>query len=290
MANPVINGVEQDLSKGRVAQQGYVPPQQGQFTQHSGYGTQSGHFSQQAPYGTGQGQYVGAPDRAITYEDVINKSGIMLGLLFLAGLGTAVACQYIPQLGGMAASIGAIGAVIVSMFCIFKRTVSPGLFVAYSVLEGVALGGISYSFEYSFPGVVMQALVGTAAIFGVTLVLFRSGYVRGSSKMMKFALISLIGILVYSIASWVLTMFGVISNPMGLDSVKVMGIPLGILVGLFAVIVGAICLILDFEVARQAVETGAQRSLAWRIAFGIVLDTVYIYIHLLRVLASMRND
>lgn len=281
MANPVINGVEQDLRRGRVAQRGYVPPQQGQFTQQDQY-AQAGQAAQGSPAQTSA--------RPITYEDVINKSGIMLGLLFVAAAAVWVIGSYIPAVAALGASLGALGAFVVSMVCIFKRKITPALFVTYSVLEGAALGGISMVFEQRFPGVVVQAVVATAAIFAVTLILFKSGYVRGSSKLMKFALISLVGILIYSIASWLLTAFGVITNPMGADSITLFGIPLGVLVGIFAVVVGAICLILDFEVARQAVETGAASELSWRVAFGIVLDTVYIYVYLLRLLAVARDN
>ena len=126
------------------------------------------------------------------------------------------------------------------------------------------------------------------AVFGVTLALFASGRVRNSSKLTRFTLIALIGILVYRLLDWVLVLTGLVGT--STSNMTFMGIPLGVAVGLLAVLVGAACLIQDFDQAKVGVEMGAPAKYAWSCAFGLMVTVVWMYIEILQLLARLRDN
>ncbi len=49
-----------------------------------------------------------------------------------------------------------------------------------------------------YPGVGLQAVIGTLSVFAVTLLLFKSGKVRATPKAMRFFMIAMIGYAVFS--------------------------------------------------------------------------------------------
>ncbi|WP_022867642.1 Bax inhibitor-1/YccA family protein [Schaalia vaccimaxillae] len=313
MANPVFNRLEKEWSQTAIST-GQTP---------NGYPTMPGYQPGASPTATvdprypyqtaqaGQSQGAGAPTysaeqmaqyeaamsapaadavdrRQMTYDDVIVKSGISFGLLLVgAFLGWTVAAAN-PGLGMMIA----LGSILIAFVCVlvvsFSKTIRPAVILTYAGFEGFALGAISGVTESVYPGIVIQALLATAAVFGVTLALFASGKVRNSPKLAKFTLIALVGILVYRILDMVLSMTGLLQG--GFDQMTFMGLPLGLIVGLVAVVIGALCLIQDFDQVKVGVQQGAPAKYAWMCAFGIMVTVVWLYLEILRILSYLRND
>ncbi|QPK80869.1 Bax inhibitor-1/YccA family protein [Schaalia sp. ZJ405] len=231
-----------------------------------------------------------AVDRgALTYDDVIVKTGISLLLLLAGATVGGWLCLTNPGLAVVLAAGGSILALVVALVNTFSKTIRPAMVLLYAVLEGLALGAISMVLEAVFPGIVIQAVLATLVVFLVTLGLFASGKVRNSPKLARFALISLIGIVVYRLAAWVLSFVapGLIG---GFESMSILGIPLGVIIGVFAVFVGAVCLIQDFDNVREGVERAVPRSYAWSCAFGLMLTIVWMYVEILRILSYLRSE
>ena len=68
-----------------------------------------------------------------------------------------------------------------------------------------------------------------------------------------------------------------------------MGFQLGTVVGVVAVLIGAACLIQDFDQAKVGVEMGAPAKFAWSCAFGLMVTVVWMYVEILQLLGRMRN-
>jgi uncharacterized YccA/Bax inhibitor family protein len=226
----------------------------------------------------------------MTYDDVIVKTGGLLALLVaVAGVTWFVA----PQLF----FVGMIVGLVLGLVNAFKKVPSPGLIIAYAVAQGVFLGGLSYVVQamVSTPGVaadsiVVQALLATAATFVGALILFRSGKVRVTAKSVRFLLIAMTGYLLFSLVNVALVWFGGMDG-WGLRSeVSVMGIPLGILIGLFAVGLAAYSLIVDFDAIKRGVEQGVPARYAWTAAFGLIVTLVWLYVEFLRIFAILRGS
>lgn len=229
-----------------------------------------------------------AVDRAaMTYDDVIIRTATLLAIVTTTGaLGWGL-MSINPLFSAGAMLIGSIGALVLALLNTFSSTIRPSLIMAYAAFQGLALGGLSAMFELRHPGIVVQALVATVAVFSVTLALFSSGKVRNSPKMQRFVLIALAGILAYRLLAWGLTFFGAIgSHP---DTMTIMGLPLGAVIGTIAVLIGAMSLIGDFDQVQHGVRTGVPARMAWMCAFGMMVTIVWMYTELLRLLSYFRD-
>jgi len=212
----------------------------------------------------------------MTYEDTINKTGIAFVLLLVgAAVGWIFPILAIPA---------AIAGFVLGLVNTFKKEPSPGLILTFSVVQGLFVGGISNIFETLYPGVVAQAVIATLVVVGVTLALFRSGKIRASKKATKIFTIAMVGYAAFSLINFFLTLAG-IGGEFGLRSG-----PLGVVIGLLAVVMAAYSLVLDFDFVQKGVNNRAPRKYGWSAAFGIVLTVVWLYIELLRIFAILRGE
>ncbi|MDY2942047.1 MAG: Bax inhibitor-1/YccA family protein [Varibaculum sp.] len=299
MSNPVMTQVAGEIDKYTPAAPNYYQapsnqapvPGQGTYTQNPYTQTPAGQQYYQSVAEPAQpiqpAQPMPAANR-ITMEDVITKTGIMfVALLVAAGIAWIMGAQSFGLASAMV-GIGAIVGLVLALINSFKREPSAPLTIGYSLAEGMFLGALSMMLEYIYPGIVIQAVIGTFAVFATTLALYATGKVTYSSWMMKTVLIGLVGLIIYSVVSMLLVFTGVISNPFGLDGITILGVPLGAIVGVIAVFLGAVALISDFEVAKQAVSAGVPEKYAWRVAFGIMVTLVWLYTEILRLLQIIR--
>ncbi|WP_075889012.1 MULTISPECIES: Bax inhibitor-1/YccA family protein [Actinomyces] len=238
--------------------------------------------------------YAGASADAVdrgrmTYDDVIMKTGLLFGVLLVGAVLAWMATVANPGLGVLLMGAGMLVGFVLAMVNIFSKTIRPALIMAYAAAQGLAMGGLSAIMEAQYDGIVGQAVLATAAVFAVTLALFASGRVRNSPKLARFTLIALIGILVYRVLNWILVLTGVFSTAGGMNDATFMGFQLGTVVGVVAVLIGAACLIQDFDQAKVGVEMGAPAKFAWSCAFGLMVTVVWMYVEILQLLGRMRN-
>ena len=107
-----------------------------------------------------------------------------------------------------------------------------------------------------YPGVGLQAVIGTLSVFAVTLVLFKSGKVRATPKAMRFFMIAMIGYAVFALINMVMMWTGAVNSPFGLrTSMEIFGIPLGVFIGLLAIGLAAFSLIMDFTSIEAGVRS-----------------------------------
>jgi len=218
----------------------------------------------------------------MSYEDTIVKT-LVTFVFVIAGatVGFFFPALYLPfMFVGLA----------LALVNIFKKAPSAPLVLAYGAAEGVFLGGISRVVENLYPGIIFQALIGTAVVFTVTLVLFANGKVRASKRATQIFMIAGISYALFSLVNLVLQFTGVANDPWGLYGAHVFGIPLGLIIGPLVILMAAYSLVLDFTSIKQGVEQGAPRVWGWKAAFGLVLTIVWLYIEILRLLSIFRSN
>ena len=140
----------------------------------------------------------------MTVEDTVMKSAIAFGVLVVGAAAGWYLGAVMPALVFGAAIIG----FVLALVNIFKKEPSAPLILAYAAAQGVFVGGISYIFEQFAAGIVIQAVLATLTVVGVTLALFASGKIRASKKATKIFLIAMVGYLVFSLINVGLQMFG----------------------------------------------------------------------------------
>lgn len=221
----------------------------------------------------------------MTYEDTIAKTALSFALLVVAAVAAWVVTPTVPMLP----ILGAVVGLVLGLVNTFKKVPSPGLILGYAVAEGLFVGGISNIFDRIYPGVVVQAVLATLVVVGVTLALFANGKIRASKRATKVFLVAMVGYMVFSLVNFGLIAFGAISSPFGLRSAEIFGIPLGVVIGLLAVLMAAYSLVLDFDFIQRGVNNRVPRKYGWSGAFGLMVTVVWLYVELLRLFAISRN-
>ncbi|GAA1252261.1 Bax inhibitor-1/YccA family protein [Kitasatospora nipponensis] len=215
----------------------------------------------------------------MTMDDVVASTALTLLTVVAAG---ALAWFALPTANFGLATGAALVAFVVGLVISFKRSVNPALVLLYAALEGFFLGAITHAFNTIWPGIAVQAVLGTAAVFAGMLIAYRTGRIRVTARYTRIGMAIAIGFLLLMLVNVVASIFGA---SMGLDSG-----PLGILVGVVGIGLGAFFLSLDFASVEEAIRGGAPRRESWRAAFGLTLSLVWIYLEMLRLIAILRGD
>ncbi|MET3951815.1 Bax inhibitor-1/YccA family protein [Arthrobacter sp. UYEF36] len=224
----------------------------------------------------------------MTYDDVIMKTGACLGAVVA---GAAVTLVVAEGLAYMLMIVGALGGFVLALVNTFKKQPSPALILAYAALEGLFLGGLTRILDGIYPGVGLQAVIGTLSVFAVTLLLFKNGKVRATPKAMRFFMIATIGYAVFALINMVMVWTGAVDSPFGLRTeIEIFGIPLGVFIGVLAIGLAAFALIMDFTSIEAGVRSGAPQRFSWTAAFGLTVTLVWLYVEIIRLLAILRGD
>jgi uncharacterized YccA/Bax inhibitor family protein len=213
----------------------------------------------------------------MTVEDVIGRTALLLGVAFFTGAAT-----WILGLGGLAFPAAIVGLVL-ALVIIFKQVTNPVPILAYAAIEGVFLGGVSQLFNARYPGIVVQAVMGTAGVTAVMLGLYRSGKIRVTPQFTKMVVGATIGFFLLMMVNLVAGFFT--EGGLGLRQG-----PLGIGIGLFAIGLASLNLVLDFDLVEKGARQGLPARYGWFAAFGIMVTLVWLYIEILRLLSILRGD
>ncbi|MFJ8911023.1 Bax inhibitor-1/YccA family protein [Amycolatopsis sp. NPDC102389] len=236
----------------------------------------------------------GAADRPMTVDDVVIKTALSLGTALVTGVLTAIwAISQLPvDAAGRVTGIsgGVIGALVggmivglvISLVIIFKQKPSGPLTLAYSAAEGVFLGAISGLFEALYPGIALQAIIGTAGVFIAMLVVYKTGAVKVTPKLTKWIIGAVVGVAILMLVNLITSFFGF--NPLR-D-----GGPIAIIFSLVVIGVAAFSFLLDFDQADRMIREGMPSKWAWFAAFGLMTTLVWLYLEILRLLSYFQND
>lgn len=300
--NPLINSMgnqqKGDPRFGQFGAGGTSTAQYGQQSYGSPYGApnqygqnpyaqpNTAYGQQQSPYGYAQpdaqqlNAMYNAPSASnfdagrVTMDDVVRKTAINLGLVVVGG---AVA-WFVPVL----MFVGLVGSLVLGFVNAFKKKVSPALIMAYALLQGLTIGGFSRIFEAQYPGIVVQAIGATVVVAGVILALFANGKLRTTPKATKFFIVATVAYTIFLLINVVSSVFFGISlygaNPV-----------IGLGIALFAVLLASYSLLMDYTNTADLVRAGAPKSESWRLAFGLTVSLVWLYIEILRVLGFVRQ-
>ena len=220
-----------------------------------------------------------APPRPMTIDDVVMKTGVMLGVLAVTG----ALAWWLDVGAGLAIGAAVVGLVL-ALIVIFKQSTSPGLILTYAAAEGVFLGAISHAFNDAYPGIVVQAVIGTFGVFFGMLVVYRSGRIRVTPKFTRWLVGAMIGCLVLMVVNLVAALIGG-GDGLGLRD----GGPMAIVFSLVCIGVAAFSFLLDFDLIEKGIQQGAPEKFAWYAAFGLVVTLVWLYLEIIRLISYFRD-
>lgn len=221
----------------------------------------------------------------VTFNDVIVKSAIMFGLVVAFAF---VGWNLIGAAPGLLLPIFVV-AIALAFVNALKKSVSPALMIIFAVAEGLMLGGIStwyntYAVINGWDGIVLQAVVATMTTFGVMLTLYLTGVIKVTKRFTRVLMVAAVSYIVLALASLVAAMFGV-GGGWGFYGVD----GIGIIISIAGVAIASFFLALDFEAIKQGVAMGLPERESWRMAFGLLITLVWIYLEFLRMFAILSG-
>ena len=223
--------------------------------------------------------------QSMTIQGTVNKTLLMLILVLIPAAWTwhlffnsGNPQVVMPWLFG-----GTIGGFIVALVTIFKKQWAVVTAPLYSVLEGLAIGGISALAEAEFPGIVIQAVSLTFGTLFCLLLVYKSGLIKATENFKLGVVAATGGIALIYITSLVLGFFGI-----RMPYIHENGI-IGIGISVFIVIIAALNLVLDFDFIESGASSGAPKFMEWYAAFGLMVTLIWLYLEMLRLLAKILS-
>ncbi|OXM67373.1 Bax inhibitor-1/YccA family protein [Amycolatopsis vastitatis] len=239
-------------------------------------------------YGPGRAAS-GEGDRPMTVDDVVVKTGLSLGTALLFGVITAIWAQVqLSETGRLSGALigamvgGLIVGLVISLVIIFRQKPSGALTLTYSAAEGLFLGALSGVFEVIYPGIALQAIIGTVGVFVGMLVVYKTGAVKVTPKLTKWIVGAVVG-------AAVLMLFNLISSlAFGFNPLRGGG-TMAIIFSIVCIGIAAFSFLLDFDQADRMIREGLPSKWAWYTAFGLMTTLVWLYLEILRLLSYLRD-
>lgn len=180
---------------------------------------------------------------------------------------------------------GIVVGLVLAIVTVFKPKAARITAPLYAMAQGLFIGAITHVFEGAFPGIGLQAVGLTFAVFAIMLVLYATGTIRVTSKLRMGIIAATGAVAVVYLFSLGMRLFTGSHMPMIHDS-GAMGIGFSLLV----VGIAAFNLLLDFDFIERGVQARAPKYMEWFAAFGLMITLVWLYLELLRLLAKLRDN
>jgi uncharacterized YccA/Bax inhibitor family protein len=185
--------------------------------------------------------------------------------------------------------VGLLGGLALGLVNAFKKVPSPPLILLYGLFQGIMLGGVSrwysdYAAGNGWNDIVLQAVVATMTTFGVMLALYVTGIVKVNKKFVSILIVAAVSYMVLGIGSFIWAMFG------GGEGWGIYGTGFGPIVAVVGVLIAAFFLMLDFEAISQGIKLGAPERESWRMAFGLLVTLIWLYLEFLRLFAILSRN
>lgn len=210
----------------------------------------------------------------------------MLGLTFLSAIIFTSMLFTGPLMGGalIFGGISLLTTVVIGLVLLFKPLLAKYLTPIYAIAEGVLLGFISYMFEAMYPGVVLQAVLGTAGLAVGMAALYYFGFIRVTNKLIKIVIGMALGISLIYLANLVFSLFGLTfmqATLMGQGT-------LGLIFVLVSLAVASFCFVIDLDMIESYENSRMPKDYEWVAVYGLLSSLIWMYIEMLKLMARLR--
>ena len=209
-------------------------------------------------------------DQKMTIKGTVDKTAVCIILLIIPA-------YYVFTTGMVGYAIpGAIIGFILAMVTIFKRKWAQYTVPAYSVAQGFFLGGISYYYNESYEGLVLQSISLTIFILFSLLFAYRSKIIRPDENFKLGLFAATGGIFLLYIVDLIMSIFG--TGISFLDVNNSSNFSIG--VSLFIVVIASLNLVIDFDFIEEGAEKGAPKYMEYFGAMALVTTLIWLYIEI----------
>lgn len=230
---------------------------------------------------------LGASEKRASYLGVYLKAAMFAGLTIIAAVVTELLVLHFIATGngsalvtvGIAAFACFIPLLIISLVIAFVPSTAKVLGFIYGAMQGGLLGLLATFVDIFYPGIAFAAFIGTAIVFLVALVVNSVFRVRISSNFVRGLMVALFSLVALELIMFLMSLFGVFSFT------QYMWIQIA--VSALCVIWATVMLFWDLNNIDYIVQTGADKSYEWNVAFSLVSTLIYLYVEILELLVRI---
>jgi len=224
----------------------------------------------------------------MTLDGTINKTLALLGLVSISAMLSYSIVTQNPGYSTLLIIGAGLGGFVLALAIMFMRPQNPQVLMSmYALLEGLFIGAFSFVIENYYlggtEGVILQALVGTVAVFLTMLAVYKFELIKPTEKFMLVVSAMAGAIMIIYVFNFVLVMFGTTVPFLHSSG------PIGIGISVIFLTVASLFLIIDFAMIENGVKYGAPKNMEWYGAFGLVLTLVWLYIEMIKLIAKLRD-
>ena len=230
----------------------------------------------------------GMATERMTLDGTINKTLALLGLVSISAMLSYSIVTQNPGYSTLLIIGAGLGGFVLALAIMFMRPQNPQVLMSmYALLEGLFIGAFSFMIENYYlggtEGVILQALVGTVAVFLTMLAVYKFELIKPTEKFMLVVSAMAGAIMIIYVFNFVLVMFGTTVPFLHSSG------PIGIGISVIFLTVASLFLIIDFAMIENGVKYGAPKNMEWYGAFGLVLTLVWLYIEMIKLIAKLRD-
>tara|TARA_X000001036_G_scaffold180560_1_gene170893 strand:- start:72 stop:821 length:750 start_codon:yes stop_codon:yes gene_type:complete len=218
-------------------------------------------------------------DNTMTIKGTVDKTALSLVLLIISAYYT-----YSPEMTQMIL-VGSIGGLCVAILTIFKKEWSPYTVPLYAILEGLALGSISYLYNTQYEGIVIQAISLTILILFSLLFAYRTNIIKATENFKLGVFAATGGVFLLYFINFIMSFFGTGMSLLSSNNSSMISIGMSLVI----IVIASLNLVIDFDFIEEGAEKGAPKYMEWYGAFGLLVTLIWLYLEILRMLAKLRN-
>jgi uncharacterized YccA/Bax inhibitor family protein len=183
--------------------------------------------------------------------------------------------------------IGVFGGLVLAFVMIFKKQWSPYIAPAYAILEGLFVGSVSAIYNYTYPGLPVQAVALTLLVTLIMFLIYRYRIIKVTSKFRTIIVVATSAIAIFYLIQWISYSIG---GTFLAYSFTNSSTPISIGFSILVTALAALNLLLNFDTIEKGVEMKAAKYMEWYSAFGLLVTIVWLYLEILRLLSKFNRN
>ena len=183
--------------------------------------------------------------------------------------------------------IGVFGGLALALVMAFKMKWASFLAPAYAILEGLFVGSISAIYDYTYPGLPMQAVALTLLVTLIMFLIYRYKIIKVTSKLRTVIVVATSAVAIFYLIQWLTYAIGGTAIAYNFTNSAT---PISIGFSILMVILASFNLLLNFDTVEKGVEMRAPKYMEWYSAFGLMVTVVWLYLEILRLLSKFQRN
>jgi uncharacterized YccA/Bax inhibitor family protein len=222
----------------------------------------------------------------MTLKGTMNKFGVLMALMIASTL-FAWSQFYKGSDPKPLMFIGVFGGLGVAIVMMFKKQWGAVLAPVYAILEGLFVGAVSAIYNYTYPGLPVQAVALTLLVTLVMFLIYRYKIIKVTGKFRTVIVVATSAIALFYFIQWMTYAIG--GSPVAYQFTN-SSTPISIGFSILVTALAAFNLLLNFDTIEKGVELKANKYMEWYCAFGLLVTIVWLYLEILRLLSKFQRN